>query len=70
MLVRSRLSALLVPVAALAILGACTPAPRDARSSDAAKPPSRDAKPDTDPFEAGRSQGTGSQRAVTPILTR
>lgn len=69
MLVRSRPSALLVPVAAFALLGACTPAPRDEGRAGLAYPASRDVKPDTDPMEAGRSPGKGEQRAVTPILT-
>lgn len=67
---RSRLSALLVPVAALAVLGACTPAPRDEGRAGLASPASRDVKPDTDPMEAGRPPSIGGQRAVTPILTR
>lgn len=65
-----RPSTLVLPVAALILLGACTPAPRDGGSAGVAASPSRTVTPDTNPMEAGRPPSIGGPRAVTPILTR
>lgn len=67
---RQRMPTLLLAVTTVALLGACTPAPRGVGANSRGASSSRDVKPDTDPMEAGRPPSIGGQRAVTPILTR